>query len=392
MSILVRYAEIRDHLQLNNLENVNKDAVNELLTCLLGLFEEIHVCRSVLLDEFPSLQIFYDCVKCIEPFIHLLDNFCEQNFEIVKEKNLPKHIQLSFATLMTKFDPKHILQRFQKFTSLVDTLSRHFTILEDGKSFLQGYVSTIVPNLKELLGAKVSVDLLIFGGGLNSLAEISHLGYEHIGVDYANYKDSTVLNHCGVLYLCDIVQAVNQSQRRKVLRMVSANTIHAVRMDSTNLTDLTFIQKRIEKINKKVLQLNEKTIIHKKPLDIPGKKTRSRGGRRHRKMKEKKRQSSAQKLQNIMQFGRKEETIGLTGVGLGVLDRTEVVEQLAVRAEKKTYFNPSLIKKSLDNDDHVKAKAGSNTFSFIPVKNDPKTTDMYSNQNSHVLNLLAQDW
>eukprot|EP01104_Vermistella_antarctica_P008616 TRINITY_DN2166_c0_g2_i1.p1 TRINITY_DN2166_c0_g2~~TRINITY_DN2166_c0_g2_i1.p1 ORF type:complete len:441 (+),score=117.54 TRINITY_DN2166_c0_g2_i1:301-1623(+) len=194
--------------------------------------------------------------------------------------------------------------------------------------YVQGKMATIAPNLVAIVGASVSSLLVGLAGGLFALSKLPAGTVQVLGRSHQNLSGFSVLNdatrHVGVIYDCDVVMNTPQSLRDRASRLVAGKCTLAARVDATTEgKDDAYGEGLRADILKKIEKWQEpppaKLI---KPLPAPDMvKKKRRGGRRHRKMKEKYAMSDIQKQANRLAFGVvAEETAGMEGgTGLGMV-------------------------------------------------------------------------
>ncbi|KAF5153660.1 Prp31 C terminal domain protein [Theileria parva strain Muguga] len=187
--------------------------------------------------------------------------------------------------------------------------------------YLEGRMILIAPNTSVLIGSALTARLIAKVGSIENLSKIPSQNLMMIGADK---NQNYILN--GILNNCDLVLNSQPSLRLKALRLVCAKVSLASRID-------LFKQHKDGKMGheyrKSILQSLAKAVElppapMKKALPIPEEKGgRKRGGRRHRKTKEKYSLGEFQKYRNRLKFGLDaEDDFGLEmGDGMGMVGK-----------------------------------------------------------------------
>ncbi|KAK6203094.1 splicing factor [Scheffersomyces amazonensis] len=188
-------------------------------------------------------------------------------------------------------------------------------LLHDLSSFISQKLSKIAPNVNAIIGSITTSQLLIATGSLKQLALTQACNLPAIGVrDLSSQTKnvSKVIRQTGYLYHSDIVKYLPDDIQRSVMRIISGKVILAARIDlSRSSPNGEFGQKYLDEIKLKIEKLLEPPENQPdKALPLPVEiKSKKRGGRRFRKMKERFQMSELRKAQNKMEFGKQEDSI-----------------------------------------------------------------------------------
>lgn len=206
--------------------------------------------------------------------------------------------------------------------------------------FVSRKLSKYAPNVNSLIGPTVTSQLLISIGSLRQLALTPACNLPSFGVrDILSQQNtrSTIVRATGYLYYSDLVVGLPPEIKRQALRIISSKIILAARIDlSGAMPDGSIGKAYLEEIKRKIDQLlTPPDKAAPKALPVPKEqKSKKRGGRRFRKMRERTQMSEIRKAQSKMVFGKEEHTvIDAFGeeVGLGLSKQID-----GVRANKNT--------------------------------------------------------
>ena len=144
----------------------------------------------------------------------------------------------------------------------------------------------------------------------------------------------------GYLYYSPIVHQVPADIKRLVMRIVAGKVVLAARVDilGRGSSDASVGEKFRQDIEAKIEKLQAPPeATPDKALSLPKEfKSKKRGGRKYRKMKERMQLSEVRRAQNIMEFGKAEATFTTAlgdEVGLGMLGKLKVAASDATRAK-----------------------------------------------------------
>ncbi|KAF4549532.1 snoRNA-binding domain-containing protein 3 [Elsinoe fawcettii] len=211
--------------------------------------------------------------------------------------------------------------------------------LDKAKNILTNYVQSrmnvFAPNLTALIGSKTAAQLINFAGGINGLAKTPACNLAPLGSKkqaQSGLATNVGLRHQGFLYFSPVIAetGIPQDLKKQALRIVSAKTILAARVDaahqspdgSTGDSLREQCLTRLEKLQQSAPSRGARALPA--PDDKPARK---RGGRRARKAKEATAMTELRKAQNRMAFGKEEAETGYgTGdstKGLGMIGQSD---------------------------------------------------------------------
>lgn len=187
--------------------------------------------------------------------------------------------------------------------------------LKQLSSFITQKLSKFAPNVSAIVGPITTSQLLIATGSLRQLALTPACNVAALGVkDLSSQtkKTSNKIRQTGYLYHSEIVKFLPDDIVRSSMRIISGKVILAARVDlakSSPSGDIGHkfsqeIQQKIDKLLTPPEQVPDKAL----PLPID-QKSKKRGGKRFRKMKERLQMSELRKAQNKMGFGTQEDSV-----------------------------------------------------------------------------------
>ena len=188
--------------------------------------------------------------------------------------------------------------------ALADVLAAcgEFAAIEAAKAevlaFIESRMGVLAPNVSSLLGTRVAALLVGVAGGVGALARIPSCNVQVLGAARRRTTASSTglargpaaAVHSGVAAECDLVRSAPPQLRRKVLRVLAAKVVLAARVDgfrerADGSLGTAFRADIAAKLRKWLEPAPGK---QKRPLPAPDdKRTKRRGGRRHRALKEK---------------------------------------------------------------------------------------------------------
>ncbi|CAN6621058.1 pre-mRNA-processing factor 31 [Trichomonascus vanleenenianus] len=184
--------------------------------------------------------------------------------------------------------------------------------LADAKREITDFVSSrltvFAPNLTRIVSSHVVAQLMGFAGGLQGLSCIPNSNMPALGAKQiagVSFGQKTIRKQ-GFLYYSELIQSVPEDKRVQAMRIVSGKIVLAARVDLQHSgTDGSLGAKWRKEIDEKLDKLVEPPETKgPKALPIPeDKKSKKRGGKRMRKLKERLGQTELQKAQNRMTFG-----------------------------------------------------------------------------------------
>ncbi|PAA69566.1 hypothetical protein BOX15_Mlig022714g1 [Macrostomum lignano] len=211
-------------------------------------------------------------------------------------------------------------------------------------SYVESRMQLIAPNLSAVVGASVAAKLLGSAGGLSALIRMPSCNIQVLGStrkQLSGFSSATQGLHRGHLYECAAVRSLPPDLRSKAVRLIAAKCTLAARVDNFHQApdgsrgrQLNMeLELKFEKLTEPppVKQVKPLTA----PIDPPSKK---RGGRRHRKMKERLGMTEMRKAANRINFGDVQDDAYQEDLGfsLGNLGRSSSGRIRAPVADAKT--------------------------------------------------------
>ncbi|GEQ70172.1 hypothetical protein JCM33374_g3848 [Metschnikowia sp. JCM 33374] len=183
--------------------------------------------------------------------------------------------------------------------------------------FIAEKLAKYAPNVASLIGPVATSQLLISTGSLTQLAQtpacnIASFGVRDLSSQHKGRPPSGFVRATGYLYHSPLVVGLPPETIKQALRIVSAKVVLAARLDlaraspdgSMGLQYRTEVQNKIDKL------LAPPELTATKALPVPKEqKSKKRGGRRFRKMKERFQMSELRRAQNKMSFGQQEQAV-----------------------------------------------------------------------------------
>eukprot|EP00397_Hematodinium_sp_SG-2012_P018653 GEMP01019116.1.p1 GENE.GEMP01019116.1~~GEMP01019116.1.p1 ORF type:complete len:488 (+),score=125.79 GEMP01019116.1:39-1502(+) len=173
--------------------------------------------------------------------------------------------------------------------------------------YLESRMSGLAPNLSALLGAALAAKLITSAGGLLALARMPAQNIMLIGASkQAKLGMAGHMAGQSLMMFSDIVHATPLDYRKRAIKLVSGKCGLAARVDSFRESPLGQVGTQLrEQIVTALRKAQEPPPAkQKKALPIPEDKPRpKRGGKRHRRMKEKYGQSEIHKQAQRINFG-----------------------------------------------------------------------------------------
>jgi len=190
--------------------------------------------------------------------------------------------------------------------------------------YLESRMSGLAPNLSALLGAALAAKLITAAGGLLNLARMPAQNIMLVGSQKkALLGMATSSYHTqGIILFSDLILSTPLEFRNRAVKLVAGKCGLAARVDSFHESPLGQVGTQLrEKILQSLAKAQEPPPAkQKKTLPPPEDKPRAkRGGKRHRRIKEKYGQTEFKKLVNRVKFGvDAEENIYTEEWGLGI--------------------------------------------------------------------------
>lgn len=211
-------------------------------------------------------------------------------------------------------------------------------------SYVESRMTFIAPNLSIIVGASTAAKLMGMAGGLTNLTKMPSCNILLLGAQkkfLGGFSSTTARPHAGAIFFSKIVQDCQPEFRVRVARLVACKVTLAARVDSFHESPqgeqgqqlLAEIQKRIEKLTEPPPVKAVKALPP--PID-PGRK--KRGGRRHRKMKERLGMTELRTQANQMKFGQIEEDAYQDAIGYstGLIGKSGSGKVRAAQVDSKT--------------------------------------------------------
>merc|ERR1712070_94216 len=189
--------------------------------------------------------------------------------------------------------------------------------------YLESRMSGLAPNLSALLGAALAAKLITAAGGLLNLARMPAQNIMLVGAQKKALlgMSSSSFHTQGIIMISDLILSTPMEFRNRAVKLVAGKCGLAARVDSFHESPLGQVGTQLrEKILQSLGKAQEPPPAkQKKTLPPPEDKPRAkRGGKRHRRIKEKYGQTDFKKLVNRVKFGDAEENIYTEEWGLGL--------------------------------------------------------------------------
>jgi len=190
--------------------------------------------------------------------------------------------------------------------------------------YLESRMSGLAPNLSALLGAALAAKLITAAGGLLNLARMPAQNIMLVGSQKKALLGmaSSAYHTQGIVMFSDLILSTPLEFRNRAVKLVAGKCGFAARVDSFHESPLGQVGTQLrEKILQSLAKAQEPPPAkQKKTLAPPEDKPRAkRGGKRHRRIKEKYGQTEFKKLVNRVKFGvDAEENIYTEEWGLGI--------------------------------------------------------------------------
>ncbi|PVZ97632.1 hypothetical protein BB558_001242 [Smittium angustum] len=244
-------------------------------------------------------------------------------------------------------------------------------------AYVESRMSLIAPNLSEIIGSSIAAKLVIEAEGLTGLSKVPSCNLQVIGKNSQSGIGLSVISnkkHTGYIYDSEIVKSVPEDFRTKMLRMVSAKSTLAIRVDlQRQATDGSIGRKLKQELVARVEKVLEASPLkHTKPLPVPfeGLKPR-RGGKRVRREKESTAMTELRKKKNRLLFGVEQEevvimdemeSVGMLGQsGLGKVRASNGVSDKKIGISKK-------YQKLLNRNTNPTTSGLATSLAFTPVQ------------------------
>jgi len=190
--------------------------------------------------------------------------------------------------------------------------------------YLEKQMSNLAPNITSLMGSFLAVRLILHAGGLESLALMPSQNIMLLGSDLdksAKFSSGFAMKASGggkgygVLFSSELVQTTQPAHRIRAIRLLSGKCSLAARCDYQRVKNGIGLATETEPdaVGRQLRQLVVNSIVKaqtpppapiKKTLPVPEEQPRKkRGGKRHRRNKEKYGITEIQKKRNRLGFG-----------------------------------------------------------------------------------------
>lgn len=218
--------------------------------------------------------------------------------------------------------------------------------IEDDKAVILKYIESrmnyITPNICTLIGARLAAQVVGIAGGVVSLSRIPSCNVQVIGKEKYNLcglSNISINKHAGLLQYADLVQSCPPFLRKRALKLVAAKVTLLARVDSyTNYTNGSEgIRMRCE-VAQKIEKWQEPDKARtKRALPIPEeKKSKKRGGKKVRRMKERSGITELRHEQNKVRLSTTDGEYGdsAMGVTLGMVGLKDSGKLRSVQAKQ----------------------------------------------------------
>jgi len=176
--------------------------------------------------------------------------------------------------------------------------------------YLESRMSGLAPNLSALLGAALAAKLITAAGGLLNLARMPAQNIMLVGSQkkalLGMAAQASSFHTQGIILMSDLILSTPMEFRNRAIKLVAGKCGLAARVDSFHESPLGQVGTQLrEKIVQSLSKAQEPPPAkQKKSLPPPEDKPRAkRGGKRHRRIKEKYGQTEFKKLVNRVKFG-----------------------------------------------------------------------------------------
>lgn len=251
---------------------------------------------------------------------------CKSNLEfhdcINRLDEIPGHLKLALTMSASEIKTEKKLDSVEckRIVEISSELESQLTQNQDSIS----KTISLSPNLCGLIGSKLALQVL-------SKVELEIL---------ARTPPSNLGNKIPQLEESDLIKRFSPNEKQAI-RQICGKIVLCARLDLQKTNDDTLGKRWFKEIDERLNKFKKAPELQAiKPLPIPlDVKSKKRGGRRVRKMKEKMEMSQVERLQNRVAFGERETTkiVGDEEVGMGLLDRKKVQ---AVRLLSKNPTTP----------------------------------------------------
>lgn len=325
--------EEMDYLELidDGTENKEYKFILHINEVSHNIREEVEELDSIIKSQykvvFPELETLIknpvDYVRIVKLIQGNLNNI--KDFEVQLQTILPneKVLLVLMAALQQERKNEELDDtipniNWQEISVLCNNLLELEDLIVQLNNFISVKLLKFAPNVTELIGPIATSQLLLAVGSLKQLAQTPSCNIPSLGMkEMSSSTTSNNVTHntkrnTGYLYHTPLVQYLPNDVVKQAMRILSGKIVLAARIDlAKGSSDGTIgrkysidVQSKLEKL------LTPPENVGDKALPIPiDKKSKKRGGKRFRKMKERMGMSELRKAQNKMAFGKQEDTI-----------------------------------------------------------------------------------
>lgn len=333
-------------------------SINELSTIIN---QEIQAFHSVLKQNyevvFPELETiipspidYTRIVAIIKQDLENIKNYEDELKLITSNEKVLIIIMAAIQQISKKFTLSEV--DLENILTVCDLIFSLDDILHKLINFVSLKISKFAPNVCSLIGSYTTGQLLISTGGLKQLALTPSCNLASLGV-----KELSSTSKKGYLYNSELIKTVPEDIKKQVIRIVSGKIILAARIDlskSDRSGDIgnKYLDHVYEKIEKLLLPPDQ---TPDKALPLPvDHKSKKRGGKRMRKLKERFQMSDLRKAQNKMEFGKREDTIidsygDEVGLGMSKGDR---ISKIKINKSTNAKMSKSMIQRLQNNNNN----------------------------------------
>ncbi|KYQ90854.1 hypothetical protein DLAC_07725 [Tieghemostelium lacteum] len=193
--------------------------------------------------------------------------------------------------------------------------------------YLESRMTFIAPNLTVLVGSSIAAKLIGITGSVKKLSVIPAGNIQFLGADSKSMSGMSQINYKrsqqSLIAQCELIKNIPVELQKQVLRALVGRVSLAARIDASQESSLNgeLGQQYKDEILRKIDIFQEPPPSKKeKPLPAPIDKVKKRrGGERARKKKAMFASTDLRKAQNRMSFNVQEDTIGDSGIGMGMI-------------------------------------------------------------------------
>lgn len=317
-------------MQLSDLPTFVSDEIT-----LLHRYVRVHY--SVVFPELESLVINpVDYCRVIKLIGQDLISIRSQESELKSIVSNDKVLAITMAALQQYTRQFHLSEKdMSLLIEACDLVLELSGFLKEISQFISSKLSKFAPNVSALIGPVATSQLLISVGSLKQLAATPACNLPSFGVkDLLSQLQtrSHFIRATGYLYYSELVRRLPPEITKQALRIVSGKVILAARIDVAGTSiDGEMGKKLLQEVETKIDKLlTPPDRVAPKALPAPTEqKSKKRGGRRFRKMKERFQMSELRKAQNKMEFGKQEEAVTDSfgqDIGLGLSKQLDSVK------------------------------------------------------------------